>query len=150
MSHKLMLGARLAGQALWAPVAFGAHAMVEDREGRVLLVRHTYMPGWHMPGGGVDRGEPAVDAVIRELREEIGLERFAHCELFGLYTRKHIWTTNVIALFRMTDADFAFKPNAEIAEAKFFPLNAPPDDAGAGAVRRFKERVEGSERSPYW
>ncbi|HEY4125298.1 MAG TPA: NUDIX domain-containing protein, partial [Rhizomicrobium sp.] len=72
-------------------MAFGAHAMVEDGQGRLLLVRHTYMPGWHFPGGGVNRAEPAADAVIRELKEEIGLTSFAARELFGLYTRKHIW-----------------------------------------------------------
>ncbi|HEY4125302.1 MAG TPA: NUDIX domain-containing protein [Rhizomicrobium sp.] len=150
LAQNLMLAARLTTQAIIAPVAFGAHAMVEDGEGRLLLVRHTYMPGWHFPGGGVNRGEAAANAVIRELQEEIGLATFARCDLFGLYTRKHFWTTNVIALFHMTGAAFDFKPNAEIAEAKFYPPSAPPDGIGGGALRRFKERAEGKERNLYW
>jgi len=145
-----VVACRLAAQAVIAPVAYGAHAMIEDGEGRLLLVRHTYAPGWFFPGGGVNRGEPALDAVKRELKEEVGLESCEACDLFGLYTRKHIWATNVIALFHIKGAILNFKPNMEIAEAKFFPLDAPPPDIGAGPLRRFKERASGSERSKYW
>jgi len=148
--QNLALAARLAAQAVIAPVAYGAHAMIEDGEGRLLLVRHTYMPGWFFPGGGVNRGEPALEAVKRELKEEIGLESFGACELFGLYTRKHIWTTNVIALFHVKNAIFDFKPNVEIADAKFFPLDAPPKGIGPGPLRRFEELATGKEKSGYW
>ena len=148
--QNLALAARLVTQAIVAPVAFGAHAMVEDGQGRLLLVRHTYFPGWHFPGGGVNRGEPATAAVVRELQEEIGLTGFEACELFGLYTRKHIWATNVIALFHMRGVTFNFKPNAEIAEAKFYAPDAPPSEIGPGASRRFEERVRGVARALYW
>jgi len=148
--HDMALAARLAAQAVLHPVAYGAHAMIEDGEGRVLLVRHTYMPGWFFPGGGVNRGEPALDAVKREMREEVGLQSCETCDLFGLYTRKHIWTTNVIAFFHVKGALLDFKPNAEIAEAKFFPLDAPPEGTGAGALRRFEERAKRKEKSLYW
>ncbi len=56
----------------------------------------------------------------------------------------------MIALFHMTGVEFDFKPNAEIAEAKFYPPDAPPAEIGAGALRRFKERAEGKEKSLYW
>lgn len=148
--QNLTLGAVLAARAFTAPVAFGAHAMVEDGEGRLLLVRHTYMAGWHFPGGGVNRGETAIDAVKRELKEEIGLTGFASCDLFGLYTRRHIWATNQIALFHIKGAEFDFKPNREIAQASFYPLDSPPNGIGGGALRRFGERARGGEKSPYW
>ena len=131
-------------------VTLGAQGVIVNDALGVLLVRHGYRPGWHFPGGGVNRGEPATDAVVRELKEEIGLTGFETCELFGLYTRKHIWATNVIALFHMTGVTFDFKPNAEIAEAKFYAPDAPPSEIGPGASRRFRERVEGKEKSPYW
>lgn len=148
--ENLALGVRLAAQAVLAPVAYGAHGLIEDDAGRLLLVRHTYFPGWHLPGGGVHRGEPALNAVFRELKEEIGLTAAQRCTLFGLYTRKHIWATNVIALFHLTGADFHFKSNAEIADAKFFSPAAPPRDIGPGAHRRFLEHTQKAEKSPYW
>ena len=43
-------------------------------EGRVLVCRHTYRAGHALPGGRVKRGEDPMDAAIRELREEIGIE----------------------------------------------------------------------------
>src|SRR5207302_980697 len=88
-------------KALVTPVAFGVAGLALDREGRVLLVRHSYQPGWMLPGGGVGRGEPPVDAVVRELREEVGLTRSEVPELFGLYTRKAGWATNVVAVYRV-------------------------------------------------
>ncbi|HTO41216.1 MAG TPA: NUDIX domain-containing protein [Rhizomicrobium sp.] len=146
----LAVAARLAAQAVLAPVAYGAHGLIEDDTGRLLLVRHTYFPGWHLPGGGVQRGEPAHAAVLRELNEEIGLTSAQSCTLFGLYTRKHLWATNVIALFHLNGADFTFSPNAEIAEAKFFTPDAPPKDIGPGAHRRFLEHTQKTEKSLYW
>jgi ADP-ribose pyrophosphatase YjhB (NUDIX family) len=53
----------------------GAHALVTDDEGRILVVRTTYLgPGWSLPGGRVERGETPHAAAIRETREETGIE----------------------------------------------------------------------------
>jgi 8-oxo-dGTP pyrophosphatase MutT (NUDIX family) len=148
--QRLRLGLVLAAKAFRTPVAFGATAIVEDAENRVLLVRHSYMAGWHFPGGGVDAGEPPAAAVIRELQEEVGLIRSAAPEFAGLFTRKVGWATNVIALYRVRDAAIDFKPNLEIREIVYADPKAPPPGTTAGVRRRLRELVEGGERSPYW
>lgn len=51
----------------------GAMAVVRDEAGALLLVRQSYKRGWGLPGGLLKRGEHPVDAVVREVREEVGL-----------------------------------------------------------------------------
>lgn len=140
----------LAIKALRTPVAFGASAVVEDAEHRVLLVRHSYMAGWHFPGGGVDAGEPPAQAVIRELQEEVGLVKSASPEFLGLFTRRVGWATNVVALYRVRDAELDFKPNLEIREIVFADPNNPPPGTTPGVRRRLKELVAGEIHPPYW
>ncbi len=146
---RLRLALVLAVKAVKTPVAFGATAIVEDAENRVLLVRHSYMAGWHLPGGGVDAGEPPAQAVIRELQEEVGLIRSAAPEFFGLYTRKVGWATNVVALYRVRESVLDFKPNLEIREILFADPAAPPEGTTAGTRRRLAE-VLGAQRTDYW
>ena len=147
---RLSLAALLGLRAAASPVAFGASAMVEDGEGRVLLARHGYMKGWSFPGGGVNRNEPPQVAVMREMTEEIGLLSCDPPEFFGLYTRKVGWTTNVIALYRVTGAVLDFKPNFEIREIRFCDPALPPDGTTDGTLRRLAELTGKAPRNPYW
>ena len=52
----------------------GVRGMVLDGEGRVFLIKHSYVDGWHMPGGGVEVGETLLEALTRELAEEGNIE----------------------------------------------------------------------------
>jgi 8-oxo-dGTP pyrophosphatase MutT (NUDIX family) len=137
-------------RALITPVAFGTNAIVDDKDGRVLLVRHSYMSGWHLPGGGVGIGEPPAVAVLRELREEIGLVRSAEPEFLGLFTRKFGWVTNLVALYRVPNAQFAFIPNFEIREVCWADPATPPDTTAPGARRRLAEFASQTPPNPYW
>jgi len=146
---RMALALKIAAQAFLSPVAFAACALVV-RDGKVLLVRHSYVPGWLLPGGGVARGEPAEHAILREMREEIGLVRSRAPELFGLYSRKAGWTTNVIALYRLDDPEFIFTPNLEIREIVFADPLSPPDGTPASVRRRLEEFAGLQARALHW
>lgn len=60
------------------PRTFGAHALAFTPEGKVILVKLRYATGWRLPGGGRSEGEDPSDAVLRELREEIGMTAHGH------------------------------------------------------------------------
>lgn len=139
------------GLKAWAtPVAFGVSALVDDEAGRILLVRHSYQKGWHLPGGGVGPAEPPATAILRELEEEVGLVKSGPPEFAGLFTRKLGWVTNVIALYRVRGAAIAFKPNFEIREILWAdPSNPPPGTVG-GARRRLAEFADKTPPAPYW
>jgi len=115
----------------------------------VLLARHSYMAGWSLPGGGVDRGESPDAAVLRELGEEIGLAGGV-AEFVGLYTRRAGWATNVIMLYRITGAVVNFRPSLEIREIVWADPAQPPQGTSPGTLRRLAELRGAAPLSPYW
>jgi ADP-ribose pyrophosphatase YjhB (NUDIX family) len=147
--RRIGLVAKITAQALAAPVAYAACALI-PRDGKVLLVRHSYVAGWLLPGGGVRRGEPADAAVVREMKEEIGLIRCAPPKLFGVYSRRTGWVTNVIALYCLDDAEFAFKPNLEVREVRFADPSAPPEGTPVTVAKRLREYAGLQLPSSFW
>jgi 8-oxo-dGTP pyrophosphatase MutT (NUDIX family) len=146
---RLALMAKVTVQAMLAPVAFAACALVV-RDNKVLLVRHSYVRGWLLPGGGVGRAEPPAEAILRELKEEIGLVRSSPPQFVGLYSRRTGWVTNVIALYRVDDAEFSFQPNFEIREVRFADPVAPPDGTPPSVRRRLLEFARLQPQSAHW
>lgn len=136
-------------RAFVTPSVFGVAGAVYDDEGRVLLVRQRYTWGWRLPGGGVDRGEPAQTAVLRELREEVGLSG-GSVALFGVYNRRAGWASNVVALYRITGATVNFKPSLEILEICFADPAHPPPDCSAATLRRLKELASPVQTDLHW
>ena len=63
------------------PRTFGAHALALTPEGRIILVKLRYAPGWRLPGGGRGKDEDPREAVLRELREEIGMTSHGEVQL---------------------------------------------------------------------
>jgi 8-oxo-dGTP pyrophosphatase MutT (NUDIX family) len=146
--------ARLGGLA--APVlrgmTLGVRGACFDAEGRVFLVRHSYIKGWYLPGGGVERGESAPEALARELREEAGIELSAPARLFGVYMnpkqrRDHVIVFVAHAFDRPNPPAY---PNREIAEAGFFDPRALPEATTPATRRRLREILEQLPAPAHW
>lgn len=123
-------------------MTLGVRAVVLGDEGQsVFLVRHTYVKGWHLPGGGVERGETFGQALMKELREEASIELTGTPELFGLYKNTKVSNRDHVALYvcRSFEQTGTRAPDWEIAEARFFPLSDLPDDVTEATMRRLNE-----------
>ena len=133
-------------------VTLGAQGLVVDAEGRVLLVRHSYKPGWAFPGGGVERGEDAETTLVRELEEETGVATTAAPELYGLYTNFQNFPGDHIAFYRVRSwqRPRVPAPNREIVEQGFFGLDRLPAGLTRGTERRLAEVFRAAPRSAIW
>lgn len=119
------------------PLTLGVRVAIL-KDGQVLLVRHTYVPGWYLPGGGVKRGETLEAAARREVREEVGAE-LGNISLVGAYSNFTEWKSDHNLLFVSTDFTRIEKHDHEIAEIRTFPLDALPDDLWPGHRQRLGE-----------
>jgi len=132
-------------------MTLGVRAACFDEAGRVFLVRHTYVPGWHLPGGGVERGETAIEALIKEMREEGNLEATSAPELFQVYFNARISRRDHVLLYRVSVRQTAERPaDREIAEAGFFALDALPDGVTEATRQRLEELRGVSVPAHHW
>jgi ADP-ribose pyrophosphatase YjhB (NUDIX family) len=133
-------------------LTMGAQGVVIDEHDRVLLIRHTYMPGWRFPGGGVERGETVEHALARELDEEAGVVITGKAELHGLYANFRRFPNDHIALFvvRQWRQVRTPQPNYEIAEHGMFARDALPADINPSTARRLEEVFGGAPRDQMW
>ncbi len=83
-------------------MTLGVRALVIDERGRILLVKHSYVRGWHLPGGGVEAGETVAEALGRELREEANIELTAAPQLHGIFFNRRVSRRDHVALVRCT------------------------------------------------
>ncbi|MGA8171674.1 MAG: NUDIX domain-containing protein [Methylocystis sp.] len=134
------------------PMTLGVRGLVIAPDGKVLLVRHTYVPGFYLPGGGVEGGETLMESLTRELAEEGNIAVDEPPALFGVYlnraasSRDHV-ALYVVRAFRQTAPHV---PDREIAEAGFFSPDALPEDATRATRERLDEVLRGAKVSPYW
>ncbi len=133
-------------------MTLGVRILARNSEGHVLLVRHTYVPGWHFPGGGVEKGETFQEAAKKEMLEEAGIEVLEDLEFFSLYANRNASKRDHVALMicRNWQKKSEFQANREIAEIGFFPLDALPDETTPATRRRLKEVFEGESPGVHW
>ena len=134
------------------PMTLGVRGIVLDAASAVMLVRHSYVPGWHLPGGGVEAGETCEAALARELQEEANVIVEPPTSLHGLLFNAHASRRDHVAVyvvrrFRVT-AERA--PDREILEARFFAREALPADATPATRARLAEIFEGRPAAALW
>lgn len=127
--------------ALTRGMTLGVRAACFDRQGRVFLVRHSYVPGWHMPGGGMERFETAQVALEKELREEGNLTLTEPPRVFHVYYNRRTSKRDHVIFYRC-DNVVQTAPKAadrEIVEAGFFHPDDLPENTTGATRRRLAE-----------
>jgi 8-oxo-dGTP pyrophosphatase MutT (NUDIX family) len=132
-------------------MTLGVRAACFDDEGRIFLVRHTYVSGWHMPGGGVERGETGLQALHKEIREEGNLVATSVPQLVHVYFNNRTSDRDHVLFYRLSVRQTAVKvPDREIAESGFFPLDALPDGTTPATRRRLADLTGDALPDDYW
>jgi ADP-ribose pyrophosphatase YjhB (NUDIX family) len=133
-------------------LTLGVRATVIDGEGRIFLVKHGYMPGWHLPGGGVEVGETLREALRRELLEEANIVLIDPPKLHGMFFNAAVSQRDHVAVFVVRDFQQQAppQPTSEIIDHGFFARHELPPDVAPGTRRRIAEVLEGANVSERW
>jgi 8-oxo-dGTP pyrophosphatase MutT (NUDIX family) len=133
-------------------MTLGVRAFVIDPDGRIFLVKHSYVSGWHLPGGGVEPGETLIDALIRELREEGNLEPTAPPRLHGMFFNDRLSPRDHVAVFVLRDFRQVGEPvpDYEIVAHGWFALEELPNDTTAPTRARIAEILGGAPVTERW
>ena len=132
-------------------LTLGVRAVVVDGEGRVLLIEHTYVPGWHLPGGGVERGESAETALARELVEEAGVELAGRPRLVSIHDHHAQHPGDHVLVYRCD----RWRPcpataRGEIHRVGWFRPDALPEGTTGSTRARIVEALQGAPPDPRW
>lgn len=133
-------------------MTLGVRAIVVNDSGAVFLVKHSYVSGWHLPGGGVETGETVYDALARELVEEGGITMLAPPALHGMFFNSSASSRDHVAVFVIRDFRQEGGPlhPREITGYGFFARDALPEDTTRGTRARLIEALDGALKTERW
>jgi 8-oxo-dGTP pyrophosphatase MutT (NUDIX family) len=110
------------------PRTFGAHAIALTPERKLILVKLRYASGWRLPGGGRHRDEDPREAVLRELREEIGMTSHGAVRLAAELDQDTDFKHDLASLLIVEDVRYAPRWSWEVERICEAPLDRPPDE----------------------
>lgn len=122
----------------------GARALIIN-DGKVLLIKHTYLPEWYLPGGGIKREESFEEGLRREIKEELRLD-IKKFTLFGIYKNTKegkIDTEKIFLVKEKVNVEKLNPDSREARELKFFNLDKLPQNTSPGTLRRINEYKSG-------
>jgi len=133
-------------------MTLGVRGVVLDGETRVFLVKHSYVSGWHLPGGGVEVGETFLEALRRELMEEGRIELTGEPALQGIFLNSHVSRRDHVAVYlvRQFSQDRLPEPNHEIIACGFFAASELPAETTQGTRLRIAEALNGTAPMTTW
>jgi ADP-ribose pyrophosphatase YjhB (NUDIX family) len=133
-------------------LTLGVRGLVFDAQGRVFLIKHSYVTGWYLPGGGVELDETLGAALTRELREEGNIELIGAPELFAIYWNRRISARDHVALYIVREFRQSAppQPNSEIIAHGFFSPDALPQGTTASTRERIAEVLGGRPAAEIW
>ena len=138
---------------LTRPMTLGARVMLFNEAGEICLIKHGYVAGWQLPGGGVDAGETIANAAARELAEEAGFQPIGPMTLFAVYQNTKSSKRDHVLLYicRTAMQIENFKIDGrEIIDCRFFAVGALPADVTPSTQRRINEVVHATTVDPLW
>ena len=133
-------------------MTLGVRGIVVDGSDRVFLVKHSYVAGWHLPGGGVEPGESFLDALRRELAEEGCIEVLGEPVLLGMFFNSHVSRRDHVAVYLVRNfrQNRSPEPNREIVACGFFEAGALPEETTTGTRLRISEALQGKSQIGTW
>ena len=130
-------------------LTLGVRAVVTDEGGKVLLIQHTYIKGWYLPGGGVERGETAETAVVRELAEEAGVRALSRPQLVSAHSNEVLHPGDHVLVYRVERWEPCPSDSAgEIHEVGWFDPHDLPEETTKATRRRLAEARHGADSHP--
>ena len=134
-------------RAFWfvtRPDVRGVLAVPVTPDGRIVLVRLTYDKGWHLPGGGLKRGEDPQAAILRELSEEIGLTAHGEVLCLGEFQHRPDRRRGRTTLFLVKDVRYDFRRSIEIEELGAFAPDALPPGTTKLSAKKIAQALQRS------
>ena len=132
-------------------MTLGVRGVAIDSAGRVLLVKHTYLHGWWLPGGGVERGQTCEDALIRELREEAGLIIEGRPVLINVHANERFFRGDHVLVYRIDRFSMTDRTSHdEIKAIGWFDPAALPEDTHRATRDRLAEVFGGRQPETDW